>query len=187
MTVVQYARTLASTPRRQRPNTRGSRVTKSSRDDTHAVLSRPQGFNGWWAWGVSQAQTICSVAPLAINSRNGDRDDWGASVENIRGMPFTRAFEGYVSRERDFQSGPFTRAASHLYARSGPQTDEFRVAFALMSGHTDADVACAVLFGRYAPRPYFEDTAVRALSLMYDKIQSELLTVVDPPAPAGAA
>lgn len=184
MTVVQYGRTLAL-----RSNKRGNRVTKSSRDDTHAVQPRPDGFTALWNWGVSQAQTIYSVAPLAIHSRGGDRDDWGAiqDVDASRGMPFTRAFEGYVSRERDFQSGPFTRAASHLYARSGPQTDEFRIAFALMSGHTDADVVCAVLFGRYAPRPYFEDCAVRALSLMYDKIQTELATAVDPPAPAGAA
>lgn len=148
---------------------------------------RPDGFTALWNWGVSQAQTIYSTPPLGIHSRFGDRDDWGAATANIRGMPFTRSFEGYVDRERDFQSGPFTRAASHLYARQGPQTDEFRIAFALMSGHTDADVVCAVLFGRYAPRPYFEDCAVRALSLMYDKIQTELATAVDPPAPAGAA
>jgi hypothetical protein len=184
MTVVEYERTLAS----KRRNKRGSRVTQSPRDDTHAASSRPSGFAGWWAWGVSQAETISSVAPLAINSEHGDREDWGkAKADASRGMPFTRSFEGYVSRERDFQAGPFTRAASHLYARSGPQTDEFRVAYALMSGHTDADVVCAVLFGRYAPRQYFEDTAVRALSLMYDKIQTELATVADPREPAGAA
>lgn len=155
---------------------------------THVVEPRPgPDFQSWWAWGVSQTKILQAIGPVAIHSKNGERDDWGnASTAIIRAFPFTRAFTKHVMRDRPFVGGAFTRGMSHLYSRTSRQTDEFKIANALVSGHTDPEVVRIVLLG--SPHvAYFQETAIRALAFIHEKVMTELATAKDPDAPAGAA
>lgn len=154
---------------------------------THVEQPRPDNFVSWWAWGVSQAQELHVIAPIAIHSQGGDRSGWGNVKRGVpRGLPFTNAFTKHILRDRPFVGGAFTRGMSHLYSRTSRQTDEFRIANALVSGHTDPEVVRIVLLG--SPHvAYFQETAIRALAFIHEKVMAELATAKDPDAPAGAA
>lgn len=128
-----------------------------------------------------------ATPPLAIHSQGGSRDDWGnVQPTIIRGLPFTRAFESHVGRKHPFVSGPFTRGMWHLKSRTGRQTDEFRIAYAILSGHTDPDVVRTVILGG-PHEQYFREAAVRALAFVKQKVDDELAEVKEPPEKAGVA
>jgi hypothetical protein len=77
---------------------------------------------------------------------------------------------------------------SRLYSTSTPfrhqQSLAWRILFALLSGHTDDEVVRAI-FGCH--REEFEQQAVFALEFVYDKSNTELAKIIDPPTAAGAA
>lgn len=181
----------AGTRRRQYKgpqNMRRSPEATATGADSHAVGPRPTNtFAAWWAWGVLQSGNVAVVAPLAIHSQAGDRSGWGNVKRGVpRGLPFSKPFLTHALREREFEKGALSRAASHLFSRSGRQTDEFRIVSALMSGATDPEHVRIVLLG--SPHvAYFEECAIRALAFVFDKIDAELATAKDPDAPAGAA
>lgn len=187
--------------------TRSSPVTTATGAHPHVAETRPQDFVSWWAWAVAQAPCMQFVPPIVIHSESGDREGWGnASVRLgdgdsmsgadviIRGLPFTRAFEKHVWRDREddngrrhkLVSGVFTRGMSHLYSRRSRQTDEFRIAYAISSGESDPEHVRIVLLGS-PHREYFEAATTRALEFIWDKIHIELAALPDPDAPAGAA
>lgn len=154
---------------------------------TPAAGTRPTTFLSWWEWGVDQAGGAKAKAPLAIHSQSGDRAGWGNVKRGFpRGLPFHRPFVSYVLRHNPFVNGAFARGMAPLCAQRGRQTDEFRIIYALLSGHTDPQVVRAVILGG-PHQKYFEETAIRALEFVYEKVAAELATAKDPDAPAGAA
>jgi hypothetical protein len=121
----------------------------------------------WWLWGVGQAQV---AAEVIIRLHDEDRPvGHDRNQPIIMGWPFSVGFERYLDAE--WGKSPFRSTMAQFYnpRKRGyaSQSLEYRILWALISGHTDADVVCAVLGGPH--RDYFEDAAVRALSSIWDR------------------
>lgn len=166
-------------------NTRRDPSSRRLTDRPSVVSARPTTFSSLWAWGVEQASATCDEPPLRIHDEDRPVPAPTHRSAIIVGWPFSAQFERYTGGSKRSPS-PFAIALSRLYNPRRVQSHEWRILAALVSGHTDPEVVRAVILG--GPRTdYFEATAIRALSYVWDRAHEELARAVDPPTPAGAA
>lgn len=133
----------------------------------------PRSFPQWWTWGVDQADALRRDEPLRTTQESFPQGrDPGPSRTGGRlgGRPFTVAFEDYLE-DRPVES-PFRTAMARLYNPRRVQTHEYRILHALTAGATDAELVRARIGG--CRRDFFEAAAVRALSYVRSRIESEL-------------
>ena len=138
-------------------------------------------LTSWWAWGVSNAADAWDV-PYRIH----DEDRPVPSARHQRGIivgwPYSNQFEQYVLRKT---MGPFQRSMRSMHNPRGWQSSEFQILFALVSGHTDAEVVRAIMGNPH--KDFFEEAAVRALEFAYQRVEAELERVQEPNMAAGVA
>ena len=165
--LARYTRSAPRTPRAAGPQ---------SPEET-----RPLTFLEWWQWGVDQADAA-RESPIRLHDEDGESDvDAARDARGIVGWPFSVGFQRYL--EEDWGKSPFRSAMASQYnaKRRYDLSIEYRILHALISGHTDADVVCAILGNPH--RKFFEQAAVTVLQLVWGRgqLMKALAVEIDDP------
>lgn len=170
--------------------------------DDRLIVEKPAALDDLWAWAVEEADTARKAPPLQIHQREYppiryDKD--GRPIDThpgrwvsrgrptvIGGLPFSRAFEAYLSTHSDWTPA---RMALRILAERGRRDLGYRIANAVIEdGYISQEDLRAVIG---CNRDTFTAAAIEGLGILWDEtvaqVEAEMRKHAPALTPAGSA